>query len=58
MEWAQVLVIILSVFLALFLGLAIVLTLLLIRITKQIKSITNTAERATLIFAGAAESAA
>ena len=45
MEWAQVLVIILSVFLALFLLLAIVLVALLIKVTRQIKSITNTAER-------------
>lgn len=47
MEWAQVLVIILSVFLAIFLILAIVLTVMLIRITKQIKTITGTVERTT-----------
>lgn len=45
MEWAQVLVIILSVFLALFLLLSIVLIALLIKVTRQIKSITQSAER-------------
>lgn len=48
MEWAQILVIILSVFLAIFLVLAVILTALLIKVTKQIKSITTTAERAAL----------
>jgi len=48
MEWAQVLVIILSVFLAIFLVLAVILTALLIKVTKQIKSITTTAEKAAL----------
>lgn len=46
MEWAQILVIILSVFLAIFLVLAIVLVTMLIRITKQIKSVTSSAQRA------------
>lgn len=46
MEWAQVLVIILSVFLAIFLILAIVLTALLIKVTRQIKRVTETAEKA------------
>ena len=55
MEWAYVLVIILSVFLALFLVLAIVLIVLLIKVTRQIKSITRTAERTALKFEGAAE---
>lgn len=45
MEWAQVLVIILSVFLALFLLLSVVLVVLLIKVTRQIKSITTSAER-------------
>lgn len=45
MDWAQVLVIILSIFLAIFLLLGIVLTVLLIRVTKQIKSVTDSAER-------------
>jgi len=45
MEWAQILVIILSVFLAIFLLLAIILTALLIRVTHQIKSVTDTAQR-------------
>lgn len=50
MDWAQILVIILAVFLAIFLILAVVLTALLIKVTKQIKSITATAERAALKF--------
>lgn len=48
MEWAQVLVIILSIFLGFFLILAIVLMVLLIKVTRQIKSITTTAEKAAL----------
>lgn len=44
--WAEVLVIILSVALALFLVLACVLVGLLIKVTRQIKSITTSAERA------------
>jgi len=54
MDWAQVLVIILSVFLAIFLLLAVILTIMLIRVTKQIKSITSTAERAALKLEGVA----
>ena len=42
---AEILVIILSAALAIFLALVIVLAILLIRITKQIKSIANSAER-------------
>ena len=45
MEWAYVLVIILSIFLALFLLLGIVLVILLIRVTMQIKSVTESAQR-------------
>ncbi len=45
MDWAYVLVIILSVFLALFLLLSIVLAILLIRVTLQIKSVTDSAQR-------------
>jgi len=45
MDWAQVLVIILSVFLAMFLLLAIILTALLIKVTRQIKTVTNSAQR-------------
>lgn len=45
MDWAQILVIILSTFLAIFLLLAIALTVLLIKVTKQIKSVTSTAAR-------------
>ncbi len=58
MEWAQVLVIILSVFLALFLLLAIILVGLLIKVTKQIRSITATAERTAMKFESAASNAA
>lgn len=43
MEWAQILVIILSVFLAIFLLLGIVLAVMLIRITRQIKAVTDSA---------------
>jgi predicted PurR-regulated permease PerM len=42
---AEVLVIVLAVVLAIFLVLAIVLAILMIRITRQIKKITGTAER-------------
>lgn len=58
MEWAQVLVIILSVFLALFLVLSIALVILLIKVTRQIKSVTATAERTALKFESAATNAA
>lgn len=43
MDWAQVLVIILSIFLAIFLLLGIVLVVMLIRITRQIKAVTDSA---------------
>lgn len=43
---AEILVVILSVFLGLFLILAIALTVLLIKVTKQIRSVTNTAQSA------------
>lgn len=45
MDWAYVLVIILSIFLAVFLLLGIVLVILLIRVTSQIKRVTETAEK-------------
>jgi uncharacterized protein involved in cysteine biosynthesis len=45
MDWAQVLVIILSIFLAIFLLLAIILTAMLIKISHQIKTVTNSAQR-------------
>ena len=45
MNWAEVLVYILAAFLALFLILAIVLIVLLIRVTRQIKRVTMSAER-------------
>ncbi len=43
---AEILVIILSAFLALFLLLSIILTILLIKVTRQIKSVTSTAQHA------------
>lgn len=58
MEWAQVLVIILSVFLALFLILGIVLLVLLIKVTKQIKTVSGAAERTALKFEGIASNVA
>lgn len=45
MDWAQILVIILSIFLALFLLLAIILTALFIKLTRQIKAVTGSAQR-------------
>lgn len=45
MDWAYVLVIILSIFLAIFLLLGIILTVLLIRVSLQIKSVTETAQK-------------
>ena len=45
MDWAYVLVIILSIFLALFLLLGVILVALLIRVTMQIKSVTESAQR-------------
>lgn len=58
MEWAQVLVIILSVFLALFLLLGIVLLVFLIKITRQIKAVAGVAERTALKFEGVASNIA
>lgn len=45
MEWAQVLVIILSVFLVIFLLCGIILAILLIKVTRQIKRVTSSAQR-------------
>lgn len=45
MDWAQILVVILSIFLALFLLLGIVLLVLFIKLTRQIKAVTGTAQR-------------
>ena len=58
MEWAQVLVIILSVFLAIFLLLGIVLLALLIKVTRQIKSVAGAAERTALKVEGFATNVA
>lgn len=49
---AEILVIILSIFLALFLLLGIVLLVLLIRITQQIKDVTESAQRTVHSFEG------
>lgn len=46
MEWAQILVIFLSIFLGLLLLSGIVLVIMLIRLTHQIKAVTDNAERA------------
>ena len=45
MDWAQVLVVILSVILAIFLLLAVILVTMLIKISRQIKTVTNSAQR-------------
>jgi uncharacterized protein YoxC len=45
MDWAQILVIILSIFLAIFLLRAIILTAKLIKISHQIKTVTDSAQR-------------
>lgn len=45
MDWAQILVIILAIFLALFLLLGVILLAILIRLTKQIRTVTASAER-------------
>ena len=58
MEWAQVLVIILSVFLAIFLLLGIALLVLLIKVTRQIKSVAGAAERTALKVEGLATNVA
>jgi hypothetical protein len=58
MDWAYVLVIILSIFLALFLFLGIVLVVLLIRVTAQIKRVTESAERTATNIEGVVSSAA
>lgn len=50
MDWAQALVIILSVFLTIFLVLGIVLLIALIKISRQIKTITGSVERTVTGF--------
>lgn len=50
MDWSQILVIILALFLAIFLLLAIILTALLIKVTKQIKEVTESAQRTVYGF--------
>lgn len=56
MDWAQVLVIILSVVLLVFLILAIYLVALLIKVGQQIKTITDVAERTAVKLESAAGS--
>lgn len=46
MDWAQILVVILSIFLGLLVLSAVVLVVVFIRLTHQIKSVTDNAERA------------
>ena len=58
MEWAQILVITLAVALVIFLVLAIILTTKLIQISRQIRRITNTAERAAVKVESVVNSAA
>lgn len=58
MEWAQVLVIILSVTLAVFLLFSIVLVIMLIRVTRQIQAVTGAAERTAKRFESVASEVA
>jgi hypothetical protein len=58
MDWAtQTLVIVLSIMLAIFLVLSIVLIVLLIRITKQIRRVTDTAEKTVTNVSGFVDTA-
>lgn len=45
MDWAQILVIILDIVLAIFLTLGVALVVLLIQVTRQIKTVTSSAQR-------------
>ncbi len=45
MDWAQILVIILAVVVIVFLLLAVMLLMLLVRVTRQIKAVTGSAQR-------------
>lgn len=45
MDWAQILVIILGIVLAIFLTLGVALVVLLIQVTRQIKTVTSSAQR-------------
>jgi cell division protein FtsB len=54
MDAMQILVIILASFLAVFLLLAVILTILLIKVTRQIKSVTTTAQTAVEKFSAIA----
>lgn len=47
MDWAQILVVILAIFLAVFLLLGIILIVLLIKVTRQIKAVTDSARTTT-----------
>lgn len=55
MDAMQILVIILATFLALFLLLSIALVVLLIKVTRQIKSVTTTAQSAAEKFSSVAD---
>lgn len=48
MDWAQVLVVILGIFLAIFLLIGITLGVMIIRLTRQIRTVAAVAERAAL----------
>lgn len=55
MDWAHIIVIILAIFLGIFLLLAIGLLVLLIKVTRQIKSVTTSAERTAQAIEGSVE---
>jgi uncharacterized protein YoxC len=55
MDWARIIVIILALFLAIFLLLGIGLLVLLIKVTRQIKSVTDSAERTARSVEGSVE---
>lgn len=54
MDWAQILVIILGILFAIFLAVAITLAVIVVRLTKKIRAVTASAERALHSVEGAA----
>ena len=50
MDWAQILVVILSLFLIIFLVASITLVVMLIRVTRQIRQVTTAAQHAVSVF--------
>lgn len=54
MDWAQILVIILGILFAIFLTVAIALAVIVVRLTKKIRNVTASAERALHSIEGAA----